>query len=197
MTNSDLPLLVVVTGPPGAGKSAIARAVADRLGLPLVAKDAFKELLWERLGADDLESSRRLGAASFDLVFLQVGELLRQGTSVVAEGNFSAGEPFRDLPRARVLQLHVSADRETLLDRYRNRSERHPAHPDVEYEPEIAARMWRDDWKPLDIGGGLLQIDTTTFPDLATLVERVASSAAAHSPSDARAARPSSGSSGG
>ena len=197
MTQSDLPLLVVVTGPPGAGKSAIARAVADRLELPLIAKDAFKELLWERLGAADLEASRRLGRASFDLVFLLVRELLATGTSVVAEGNFSAAEPFRDLPAARVLQLHVSADTETLLTRYSGRADRHPAHPDVEYEPEIATRMWRDDWKPLDIGGELFQVDTTVFPDLEALAERVVSSAAARSPSGAPPARPSSDSGGG
>jgi predicted kinase len=193
MAGPDLPLLVVVTGPPGAGKTQIARAVAERLGLPLVAKDTFKELLWERLGAEDREASRQLGRASFDLVFLLVAELLENGVSVVAEGNFGTSEPFRALPAARVLQLHVSAKPETLLARYRNRTERHPAHPDVDYEPEIAARMWRDDWKPLEIGGELLEIDTTEFPDLEALADRVASWAAGCSPSGAPGDRPSSG----
>ena len=186
VTKSDLPVLVVVTGPPGAGKTAIARAVAERLGLPLVAKDAFKELLWERLGAEDLEASRQLGRASFDVVFLVLGELLQKGVSVVGEANFSVAEPFRALPPARVLQLHITADPETLLARYRNRAGRHPAHPDPAYEPEIAARMWRDDWGRLDIAGDLLEIDTNVFPDVKALAERVASSVAGHSPTGAR-----------
>lgn len=194
--SDSVPFLVVVTGPPGAGKSAIARAVADRLALPLLAKDSLKELLWERLGANDLEASRQLGRASFDVLFLHVGELLEKGVSLVAEGNFSHAEPFRALAPARVLQLHISAGVETLLARYRTRTERHPAHPNVDYEPEIAERMWRDDWKPLDLGGDLLEVDTTEFPDVAALAERVASWAAAGSPIDARAASPSTGADG-
>jgi 2-phosphoglycerate kinase len=46
----ELPLLVIVTGPPGAGKTAIATELRTRLGLPLITKDALKELLGAALG---------------------------------------------------------------------------------------------------------------------------------------------------
>jgi predicted kinase len=54
MSPSGAPLLVVVHGPPAAGKTTIAREIAERLRLPLIAKDTIKEALFDGLGAGDL-----------------------------------------------------------------------------------------------------------------------------------------------
>ena len=69
MTASDLPLLVVVTGPPAAGKTTVARGIAQRLRLPLVEKDTIKEALFDTLGTGDLAWSRRLGEATYGVIW--------------------------------------------------------------------------------------------------------------------------------
>jgi adenylate kinase family enzyme len=56
------PLLLIVTGPPGVGKTTVAEALAPRLGLPLLAKDDLKETLHDASEAKG--ESGRSGSAS-------------------------------------------------------------------------------------------------------------------------------------
>lgn len=88
----DNPRIVVVTGLPATGKTTLARKIAARFRLPLVAKDVIKEPLLDVLGAADAAQSRRLSDASFAVMFGLARELWASGSSLVLEGNFRPGE---------------------------------------------------------------------------------------------------------
>ncbi|MCW2965814.1 MAG: ATP-binding protein [Actinomycetia bacterium] len=164
---TELPRLVVVTGPPGAGKTTIANELRARPRLPLVAKDTLKELLGGELGIEDRVRSPQLGSVVFELIGLVVKELLAQGVSVIAEGNFTERSTlFFGLPRSDIVQVHVTAEPETLRTRLRERETRHPVHYDREAADEVSARAAGGEWRPLAIGGRLIEIDTTEWPDL-------------------------------
>jgi hypothetical protein len=83
--------VVIVSGPPAAGKSTIAGPLAAELGFTLIAKDRIKETLHDALGSAaeaDLAWSQRLGATAMELLWT----LAQDAPAVVLEANFWSGD---------------------------------------------------------------------------------------------------------
>jgi predicted kinase len=162
----SLPLLVLVSGPPGAGKTTLAAQLAPRLRLPLVAKDDIKESLFDALGWSDLEWSRKLGRATWDAMFVLMERFLSAGASAIFESNF-----YPQWHRERLTLLHDKApftlfevyciaDPATLARRNNERN-RHPGHHwSSGITPQLAA-TWATANAPLDLGPHLLRLDTS------------------------------------
>ncbi len=166
------PLLVIVTGPPGAGKTTLGRRLAERVRLPYISKDGFKETLFETLGWSDRDWSQRLGAASVALLYHVAEALLAAGQSLIVESNFwpaLANPRMLALQRAYgcdILQLYCTAAPDVLTQRYRARwqnGERHPGHVEDTRLADFDAALRADAYAPLSVGGRMLTVDTTDF----------------------------------
>jgi predicted kinase len=168
------PLVVVVTGPPAAGKTTIARELAARLRLPLITKDTIKEALFDGLGTGDLAWSQRLGEATYLAMLALAEESVAVGASLVLEANFIRGGEARlaALP-ARFVQVHCSAPLEVLVERYASR-ERHPGHIDVERIDALRDAVEMGRHEPLDLQGETIRIDTSDPVDLVALGDQIA-----------------------
>lgn len=172
---TDAPLLVVVTGPPAAGKTTVACALAAQLRLPLIAKDSIKEALFDGLGSGDLAWSQRLGAGTYLAMLALAEDSLAAGASLVLEANFVRGSEIETrlaALRARFVQIHCSAPLEVLLARYARR-ERHPGHVDAERIEALRAAVETARHDPLDLPGELVRLDTSEAVEIEDVLARL------------------------
>ena len=177
-------LLIIITGPTCTGKTTLGKHLARELHLPFVTKDGIKELLFDNLGWKDREWSKKLGKATYPILYYFVESLLAAGCSHIVESNFSAEfstEKFFELKKQygfEPFQIQCVSNGEVLFQRFKERSEsgeRHPGHRDhLNYE-EFKAGLLKGRDEPLDIGGTLVEVDTTDFGaiDYKKLIEMI------------------------
>ncbi len=180
--------LVLVTGPPGAGKSTLAVPLAARLGFPLIAKDSIKEALANAIPfhprphdpgvyADsdfpEREWSRALGGASYEVMWTVAPCFDR----LVLEANF---HPFDARHReklvelGRPLEVFCACPVEEALRRYRSRaSGRHRVHVETDLSQERMAQFE----EPFRIGP-VMVVDTTQQVDVEAVAAWVRETAA-------------------
>jgi predicted kinase len=161
---------VVVSGPPGSGKTTVARAIAAELGLPLFAKDTVKEALMDALGLPDPETSQRLGGAS---VAVLVALAADNGRGVV-ESTWQRSLALADLTRLRgpICEVFCRCPPETARARVAARAEhRHPGHHDL-------LRLGDDLWsgaraEPIAGPWPVVEVDTSGDFDAGPVVQAV------------------------
>jgi predicted kinase len=127
------PLIVLVSGCPGAGKTTLARPLAEELGLTLVCKDDIKEALFDALGGpqDDLAYSRQLGVVAWEVIWA----LAQANPRLVVEANFRPGSAYErgriEALSRRVIEVHCACPPHVAQARYMARAQtaaRHPVH---------------------------------------------------------------------
>lgn len=166
-----LPTLIVVSGPPGCGKSTLAHAIARAIPCPAVCRDEIKEGM-VHAQAGDFQGSRGdpLTQRTLPLFFDVVRVLVAGGVTVVAEAAFqdrvwrSGLEPLVELAQLRIVQCSVDAavSFERATRRSAGSEHRRKAHGNSTIGKQV------DDWRQafesfdrLSIPAPSIAVDTT------------------------------------
>jgi predicted kinase len=183
--------IIITTGRPAAGKSTLAKWLSQELGIPVVSKDSIREVLFDQLGWKDRAWAQKLGRASVDLMFYFAEMQLETNRSLILDNAF---DPTLSAPRfeglkskynAETIQIICNSDQKTLFQRFKARGRfgnRHPGHGDEDVFDELQANLAKDQSPIMEIGGTIIEIDTTDFTkiDYRALLRQVKSAIQNH-----------------
>ena len=169
--------IIIVTGVPASGKTTFAQKVGDKFNLPVFSKDSLKELLFDYVGVENRDLSRKFGRASFELLYEITEQLMRTDVTHIIEGNFDREFASNVLNKkmekynCEFLQFNFYAQQNIIRERFEQRwdnrekeNSRHEGHMDNE-NLEIVENTGGKN-KALDIPGKLIEVNTTNFDNV-------------------------------
>ncbi len=165
------PVLIIVNGLPGTGKTTLARRLAADVALPLFSRDGLYETLYDALECRSNGLPPLLGEAAFALFYEVTSSVLAAGQSVIVEQFFGRPE-LRTAELHRLQRRHdfepfqilCRANGKVLLERFLARAvsgEQH-GHRYLEWLAQNKEQLLRGYLPPLAVGGQTVEIDTTT-----------------------------------
>jgi predicted kinase len=173
----SFPALVIVSGPPGTGKTTLAHSIAATVGCPAISRDEIKEGMVHATPGFTPSPGDELTTRTLSTFFGVLELLLTAGVTCVAEAAFrdrlwrSGLERLRELAEIRI--VHCVLDPDIALQRTLQRRRDNPvrqAHADPGPEQ---ARIGHNPFDRVSIEAPWIEVDTINGyePDLETIVE--------------------------
>jgi cytidylate kinase len=163
---------IIISGPPGSGKTTLGKKIAKHLELPYLSKDTIKESLFDTLGWNDREWSKKIGIASINLLYKYLESNLDAKNPVVIENAFitkyEKPKLFNIIQKfdSDCIEVYCFAEKELLLKRFENRVKsgtRHIGHIDNNVINELKERLDYKAYDKLDLNDNVILVDTTNF----------------------------------
>jgi predicted kinase len=163
------PLLIIVTGRPGAGKTSLAHRVGRAVGCPVISRDEIKEGFVNTTG-DAGSPGDEIAWAVYDTFFATIELLIGRRITLVAEAAFQHRlwapklATLREAARVRILLCEV--DPQLARRRHIERGLADPLRERFHHDAAVrAAREGRELpiglYQPPDLGLPTLRVDTS------------------------------------
>ena len=135
---------ILLAGMPATGKSTMAKAMSERMKLPVISKDTIKELLFDNVGFQSRAEKVKLGIASMEIMYYAAGQLMKAGQPFILENNFeySSEQGMKNLLEKyqySALTITLTGDYKVIYQRFLEREsspDRHRGHVVNDCYPE-------------------------------------------------------------
>ena len=170
-----LPLVVLVNGAPGSGKTTLADVLAPALNLPVLHNDALCHGIWRTR-----ERAMELGPSSVEPFYRSMGLWLESGISFVAERTFFPGVSEPDVagrlrPFATLVHVHCRSTQSSRRWALRMRQDPLCGENRLNTLTPLVNRLNEELAEPLDFGCPVFIVDTDDGydPSLEILVAEI------------------------
>lgn len=183
------PLLVLIGGAPGTGKTTLGQHLSQTLALPLISRDMVRHIVLDAFDVQTWEQGKAYSIAIYDIFFGIIAQLLKANVSLIADCNFYRGvsensiRPLISDTPAHAILLHLTTTPEISTHRFIERAhqpDRRRSSFDFERLAQIQSGKFNvgsSQYEPLVLDVPTLIVDTSAGcdPDTTTIVEFVRS----------------------